>query len=137
MRWWLAVLLLGCSHGGPAIRALDRTHGLACDRPLLVVHDAEAWEAFLAQQPAEPALRLRQLEIDFARQTFVLARYTAASGSTLVRFAPRMDGDGVLRIEVRATTPSGNVRADVTVHRFAAVVEAPNVRAELVEFRRP
>jgi hypothetical protein len=118
--------------GDPLVRRIEPLPGLTADRELVVVHDADAWERFLARQPAEPALRLRALDLDFDRQTFVLARYTAGSGATVVHFDARLSDDGVLRIVVRANTPSGIVRQDVVFHHFAAVLDRAGVRAELV-----
>jgi len=130
----LVALLLGCSGRPPAVRPLEHASGLQCGigSGVLVIRDAESWQAFVARQPTEPALRLRDLSIDFARESFVLACHTATSGSTKVRFAEPAFEDGVLVIEARTSTPSGPVRADVVRHCYAAVVGRPAVRAALV-----
>ncbi|MHC4849413.1 MAG: hypothetical protein ACYTEG_13280 [Planctomycetota bacterium] len=129
----LLILLAGCSGGAPEIRPLPEPHGLRSDAPdeVLVIQDPDSWQSFLARQPSEQALRLRALEIDFARESFVCACFMATSGSTKVRFEPALRGDELV-IEVRTTTPRGAVRTDVVFHRYAAIVRRPKLRATLV-----
>ncbi|MHC4953079.1 MAG: hypothetical protein ACYTGZ_04255, partial [Planctomycetota bacterium] len=114
------------------VRPLGEPHAFATGQEsgVFVVSNWEDWQAFLAHQPAEQALRLRALEIDFSRESFVLACHTETSGSTKVKFVPHFRDD-VLVIEVRRATPRGPVRNDVVVHHYAAVVERPHLRAEL------
>ena len=130
----LAALLLGCSGRTPAVRPVEQARGLqgGIGSGVVVIRDAESWQAFVARQATESALRLRELSIDFERESFVLACHTATSGSTKVRFSEPTFEDGVLVIEARTSTPSGPVRADVVRHCYAAIVEQPALRAALV-----
>ena len=133
MRWLLPLILVACSNGSPAVRPVPDVRELDLEGRLLVVHDAGAWERFLTRQPAEQMLRLRDLRIDFSRESFVAACSTATSGSTRVTFSPRFRDDGVLSIEVQALTPRGAVRNDLVIHCFAAVVAMPQLEAVLVD----
>jgi hypothetical protein len=112
--FWL-VVLAACS---AEIRPLP-TRGLEVPAGVTVIHDPGTWQAFIARQPAEPALRLRALEIDFARESFVLARLPEPA-----RFAAPRVRDGVVVIEARPD--AGGTLA------FAALVREPAVRARLV-----
>ncbi|MHC4940031.1 MAG: hypothetical protein ACYTHK_13770 [Planctomycetota bacterium] len=134
----LPLLLLATCSTSPAIRPVDAT-GLRGSgaTEIVTIHGAEQWEEFLARQPTEPGLRLRQLTLDFERQSFVFACVMVTSGSTKVTFNGAME-DGDLTIEVRTRTPSGPVRADIRLHRYAAIVDARQVDAVLlVDGRKP
>ncbi|MHC4449780.1 MAG: hypothetical protein ACYS0E_06515 [Planctomycetota bacterium] len=132
MRVLILILLAACSGGAPEIRPIAEPHGLRYDAPdeVLLIQDPDSWQSFIARQPSEQALRLRALEIDFDRESFVCACYMATSGSTKVRFEPAFRGDELV-VEVRTTTPRGDVRTDVVFHRYAAVINRPNLRATL------
>lgn len=132
MRALVPVLLAACSGGAPEIQPLPDCRNLRADatNDVLVIHDVEAWQSFIARQSSEQALRLRTLDLDFARESFLLACYMASSGSTKVHFEPTFRGDELV-VEVQTKTPRGVVRNDVVFYRYAAVVRRPNLRATL------
>jgi len=132
MRVLVFILLAACSGGTLEIQLLPDCRSLRHDvtNDVLVIRDVKAWQSFIARQPSEQALRLRTLDIDFARESFLLACYMATSGSTRVRFEPAFRGDELV-VEVQTRTPRGVIRNDVVFHRYAAVVNRPNLRATL------
>ena len=130
---YLLILLVACTAGEPAVRPVTNIRGLQApfESGVTLVRDNDGWQDLLGRQHAEQAMRLRALEIDFTRETFVLAHHTATSGSTRVRFAaPRFEGN-LLVIEAHTSTPSGPVRADMVTHCYAAVVAGRNFEAVL------
>ena len=128
----LPLLLLAACSAAPPIRPLDDMRGLRYSdtTEIVVVRDPAQWEAFVARQATEPALRLRALAPDFDRECFVFACVMVTSGSTRVEFEARFEGDR-LAVRARTRTPEGPARADIAYRHYAAVVGKAGLDAVL------